>query len=143
MNRTFDFEWKQLHAPLLCILLLGGLILYLQGSFSMPDVTGLIIAGLILTIWKAWPLCRVTLTPSETVIKYLLPLRKGGRFRHEEVVNYTEIVVQMRTMKILVGGFFHPANQPRIMLPKSGTRDFEALNDALLELYPAAAQTEP
>ncbi len=128
--------------PLLAAIIAGGVFITLQSGFSFGGAITLSVIALGMAIWRAWPLCRVTLTESEISINFLLPTRKGGNYRHEEIEGYNEIALNMRGKKILVGGIIKPFDENQLMIMRSGIKSFEELNTSFIEHYPRLLTAE-
>ena len=135
-RRMFAYNWGELLTPLVALPLIGALLWWRGENLSSaePFVFGGIF--LVLLVRQGWPLCRVVLTESEVEIRFLLPFWKNGRLRLEEIEGYSEIAIEFRGKKRLIGGFLKPVGNEPIMLAHAGTKDFEALNAALCELFP-------
>ena len=136
MDREFGYGWGRV-TPLIVVLpLLAGIILWKQkGEFSGAEVVIFLLIASAMTLYRAWPICRVRLGSSDIEINFPIPFRKGWRSRHEEIENYAEIAMNLRGKKFLIGGLLQRAGHARLMLNHAGTKDFEELNEALTKLY--------
>jgi hypothetical protein len=136
MNRTFGYNWKQMLQVFFAIPFVFLYIIWKRDNFNESDVVVVFLAVLFVAGKQALPMCRVLLIDTEIHISFLLPLRKGGRFRYDEIESYTELVMQRKGNKFVFGGLLQPKGGKRIMLMSSGTKEFKELNSLLSEVFP-------
>ncbi len=131
-SRQFGYDFGGLWAGAIGLAAAGGYVLWRESVVRL-EVGILVGAALFLLVTKLLPLCSVVLTESEIEVKFLLPFRHGGVFRHEEIANYAEVVFPWGKRQA-ISGMLQPKEGKAIML--SGTRNFQELNAILREIYP-------
>ncbi len=141
-NREYTYNWKVLWQVLLVIPFIGVYAVWKQADFNKADCIIMAIAVLLLAGKQALPLSRVLLIDSEIHISFLIPVRRGGRFRYDEIEYYTELRMPKKTKKVLLGGFLQPKGKKHIMFLASGIKDFAELNSMLSELFPKQINEE-
>lgn len=134
MHREFGYDLRGMWQAALAVPIAGAYIFWRHGDLTRPDVIAVILAGLLLFGRNALHLSKVVLTPSHVQIKFMIPFRRGGIFRHDEIDSYAELALQRKGKRFPFAGFLQPKNGKRVMV--GGTKDFKELNAILLELYP-------
>ena len=126
---------------LIGIPLFAGFLLWKEGAeISSAGTVIFVLVSVCVLLFRAWPICRVRLDDSEIQLSSPVPFRRGWKSRHEDIEHYAEISLNLRGRKLLVGGMLQRRGGNSHMLTHSGTKHFEELNAALLELYPRQAQ---
>lgn len=134
MTREYNYSWKPLVVWIIAVLFLVGLM-YWRTDGDLVPVTIIGLIGLFLVILIAWPLCKVELTINGIEIKYLLPFRRGGEFRHEDIERYTETKLNLLGKRIVLGGALQIVDKSKVILLPSGTQSFGELSRALRKVY--------
>ncbi|MCC5846225.1 MAG: hypothetical protein JJU05_18410 [Verrucomicrobia bacterium] len=142
MNREYGHNWGLIWQTIIVLPIVGVFIAWRKGDFSRPEVIILLIVGVYMMGRNALPLCKVFFSSSEIHVSFLIPFIKGGKFPHEEIEHYTELVMQRKGKRIPIAGILQPKNHKGIVIIGAGTKDFRVLNSALLELYPRPEKTE-
>lgn len=142
MNREFGYRWEIVWQVIIVLPIVVAYFVWRGDDFSPPYVIVLTIICLYMIGRNALPLSRVLLTETEFYVSFLIPFRRGGCFRHEDIQSYAEIAMQRKGKKILMGGMIQPTDQKCIMIMSSGIKDFKELNSALLERYPSPEKAE-
>ncbi|MGI9241157.1 MAG: hypothetical protein ACR2RV_10170 [Verrucomicrobiales bacterium] len=141
MRREFDYDWARVKPVLIGIPLFAAFILWKEGGeISSAGTVIFVLTSACVLLYRAWPICRVHLDDAEIQLSFPIPFRPGWRSRHEDIEHYAEISLNLRGKKLLVGGMLQRAGGDSHMLTHSGTKGFEELNEALLELYPRHTQ---
>lgn len=142
MNREFGYKFGRIWRVIIVLPIVGAYFVWRDGDITATDGIVLTIIGLFMMGREALPLCNILLTETELYVSFLIPFRRGGCFRHEDIQSYAEIAMQRKGKKILMGGMLQPTDQKCIMIMSSGIKDFKELNSALLERYPGPEKAE-
>jgi hypothetical protein len=116
----------------------GAFIYWQQGGLSLFAILVLAIFCLFVLGRNALVLCRIQVSDQNISIRFLLPVRSGGTFSHDEIESYAELSANLNENALPIAGFLKPKNQKRIMLMDAGTKNFAELNAVLKEIYPNA-----
>lgn len=137
MIREFGYNWAPVVRALVGMIVAGGLLTWYAGGVDRPFLIIVGILGVFYVGREALPLSKIILTESELLVFYLIPIQRGGRFRHEDIEIYAEITLPYVKKKFPIGGYVKPKNQEKGMtILSGGVKNFDELHAALLELYP-------
>ena len=134
MKRVFKSQW--IYLALLCALMLIPTVLDVY-VFHEDKSTGRLVLQIspvaLIALREAFFLCRVTVTEHDVLVDYFFPFRKSRKFQDSGIIKYTESRAPILN-RWLIGGLLETQDE-KLWLHKSGTRNFQALNDILLERY--------
>jgi len=137
-GREFGYRWDRMGPVFFGVVFLAAYIVWRSGQFSLLDSVFVVIVFVFFAIRAVLPLCKVLLTESEIHVSFLLPIQRGGRFRHDEIESYTEVTITRRGRKVLVCGFLQPKGRKKIIVSRAGTKGFNELSSILSEMFPKA-----
>ena len=135
-SRTFGYNWGGLWSIVLAVPLAIALIVWRHGQLGLGEYVVILVIFLFLAVRAMLPMCKVLLTESEIDVSFILPNKRDGMYRHDEIESYAEISITRRGRKILVCGFLQPKVRKRIILSPAGTKGFKELSSILSEIFP-------
>ena len=136
MRREFGYNWSLLLQVGLAVPVVVAYVVWRKGQIASPDVVCVLIALAGYTIYQVLPLCKVVLDESSVEVSFLLPIRRGGQFRHDQIDSYAQLAFTTRKKeKKAIAGFLKIKNGKRIVIAAVGTKCFDELSSALSELF--------
>jgi hypothetical protein len=135
-GRTFGYNWGSLWSVVVAVPLGVALVVWRHGQLGLGEGVIILIVSLFLTVRGMLPMCKVLLTESEIDVSFILPNRRDGMYRHDEIESYTELSITRIGRRILVCGLLQPKVRKRIIISRAGTKGFNELSSILSEMFP-------
>jgi hypothetical protein len=135
-DRTFGYNWVRMWSVVLAVPFVIALFVWRHGQLGLSEGVIILFVSLFFAVRGMLPMCKVLLTESEIDVSFILPNRRDGRYRHDEIESYAEISITRRGRKILVCGFLQPKARKRIILSRAGTKGFNELSSILSDMFP-------
>jgi len=135
-GRAFGNNWGSLWSVVLAVPLGVSLVVWRHGQLGLGEGVIILIVFLFLAVRGMLPMCKVLLTESEIDVSFILPNRRDGMYRRDEIESYTEISITRRGRRILICGFLQPKARKGILLSRAGTKEFNELSSILSEMFP-------